>query len=78
MLPLLMLAYYAWTDRMAGSLYVVVCPICIASMALDHASRTTAIVSWFFFCLANATLYAFSGACLLVLFTTVRRLFGKD
>ncbi len=60
-LPLAMLAYYSSTNMGAGSLYVALCPICIASLALDHASHSTALVAWIMFCIINAGLYSIPG-----------------
>jgi hypothetical protein len=60
-LPLAMLAYYSFSNTGAGSLYVALCPVCIASLALDHASRSIALVAWILFCIINAVLYAIPG-----------------
>ena len=60
-LPLAMLGYYSFSNTLAGSLYVALCPVCIASLALDHASRSTALVAWIMFCMINAGLYAIPG-----------------
>jgi len=53
-----MLGYYSLSNTAAGRLYVALCPVCIASLALDHASRSTAIVAWIGFCVINAIFYA--------------------
>ena len=60
-LPLVMLAYYAFSGTGAGSGFALVCPSCIASMALDSASTLTGLVVWFFICVINAILYALPG-----------------
>ena len=70
-LPLAMLAYYSFSNTGAGSLFVALCPVCIASMALDHASRSTAIIAWVMFCMINAVLYAVPGL-LIVLIKSLR------
>lgn len=66
-LPLAMLAYYSFSNTGAGSLYVALCPVCIASLALDHASRSTALVAWIMFCIINAVLYAIPGLLFVVI-----------
>jgi hypothetical protein len=53
-----MLGYYSLSNTGAGSAYVALCPICIASMALDHASFFTGVIAWALFCVINAGLYA--------------------
>lgn len=66
-LPLAMLAYYSFSNTGAGSLYVGLCPVCIASMVLDHASRSTAILAWVMFCMINAVLYAVPGLLIVLI-----------
>jgi hypothetical protein len=66
-LPLAMLGYYSFSNTGAGSLYVALCPVCIASMALDHASRSTAIIAWVMFCMINAVLYAVPGLLIMLI-----------
>ena len=66
-LPLAMLAYHSFSNTGAGSLYVALCPVCIASMALDHASRSTAIIAWVMFCMINAVLYAVPGLLIVLI-----------
>jgi len=67
-----MFGYYSLSNTGAGSLYVTLCPVCIASLALDHASRSTAIVAWILFCVINAALYSIP-ALLAVLIMSFRR-----
>ena len=66
-LPLAMLGYYSFSNTGAGSLYVALCPVCIGSMALDHASRSTAIIAWVMFCMINAVLYAVPGLLIVLI-----------
>jgi hypothetical protein len=50
------LIYYALSHTIAGDLYVKLCPLCIASIALDNATILTAIVAWLLICMSNAVL----------------------
>ena len=61
-LPLILLAYYEISGTSAGQGFAVVCPVCMASMALDQESTAFAIVAWLMFCVINAALYALPGA----------------
>ena len=69
--PIAMLVYYSVTDAGAGQLSVTLCPVCIASMALDHATLSMAIAAWTMFCIINAVLYAIP-ALLFVLISSFR------
>jgi hypothetical protein len=72
-LPLVMLGYYNLSNTVAGSLYVALCPVCIASLALDHASPSTAIVAWIVFCVINAGLYAIPSSLVILIMSFRRR-----
>jgi len=69
-----MVAYYSFSNTGAGSLFVALCPVCIASMALDHASRSTAIIAWVMFCMINAVLYGVPG----LLIVLIKRFRGRN
>src|SRR5271170_2651518 len=74
-LPIAMLIYHAVSQTMAGSLDIMLCPACIASMALDNASTSTAIFVWLVICLSNALLYSLPIAAILFLVISIRRQF---
>lgn len=66
-LPLVLLLYYEISTRYmggtgGGDFLLLVCPTAIASMALDHASTSTAVVVWLIIAISNALLYALAGA----------------
>jgi hypothetical protein len=62
LLPLAMLAYNALSGTIPGKGLTRVCPSCMMTMALDHASTTTGIIVWLIICVSNAILYALPGA----------------
>ena len=65
-LPLILLAYYEMSRRFmggtgAGDFLIWVCPTTIMSMALDHATASTAVLVWLMISVSNAILYSLPG-----------------